>query len=201
MFATAGKTGTAKILNSKGNFGDKQTRAKYQASFVGYFPAENPIYSCIVVISDPNPDIAYYGSVAAGTVFSEVADKVYATAYKYHDAINEAEKKTDLPPCKTGNGYDYKVLLEELGIAYKGLLNGQWVEVNSSGVKELAMTSINLNENRVPNVIGMNARDAVYLLEKRGLKVDFRGRGKVLKQSMNAGEPVIKGKRIRIELG
>ena len=201
MFETAGKTGTAKILNSKGNFGDKETRAKYQASFVGYFPADNPIYSCIVVISDPNPEIAYYGSVAAGTVFSEVADKVYATAYKYHDAINESNKKEGLPDCKNGNGHDLKVVSEELGIENQGSYNGQWCRTDVSDGKTLKLIPLVLRENLVPNVVGMNAKDAVYLLEKRGLKVDFHGRGKVLKQSMNEGEPVVKGKIIRIDLG
>ena len=86
QFSIAGKTGTAKLLNASNTY-DGENMGNYQASFVGYFPANNPIYSCIVLVT--NPKLEIYGAKVAGTVFNAIANKVYATRLEYHNAINE----------------------------------------------------------------------------------------------------------------
>ena len=200
MFQIAGKTGTAQILNSSGSYKDKNNKVKYQASFVGYFPADNPIYSCIVVIAEPNPKIAYYGSKAAGKVFAEVADKIYATSYTFHDAINESGKKDGLPSIKNGNSEDIKFLCQELDLPFQGSFSAEWINISNQGESLLNFQSIKETEGRVPNVLGMNAKDAIYLLEKKGLVVNASGFGKVISQSMSPGETIITGKQIKIVL-
>ena len=113
-YKIAGKTGTAQIAKDK--FGYRQgARISYQASFVGYFPAENPLYSCIVVVNAPSNGV-YYGNLVAGSVFKEISDKVYATRF-FRD-IYRSENK-DIKPIapEAGNGYrdDINEVLGELG--------------------------------------------------------------------------------------
>jgi cell division protein FtsI (penicillin-binding protein 3) len=95
-YRIAGKTGTAQIANAKHGY-RTGSRISYQASFVGYFPADDPLYSCIVVVNAPS-NWVYYGNVVSGPVFKEIADKVYASSF-YRDlhALNpQGEEKVTL---------------------------------------------------------------------------------------------------------
>lgn len=199
MFQIAGKTGTAEILGEKGQYGENESNSSYQASFVGYFPAENPIYSCIVVISKPNPAIAYYGAEAAGTVFAEVANKVFASSLKYHKAINEGTKSTDLPLIKTSYSRDIIEVSKKLGLPYAVASMGDWQGGDTTKGKIVLTNKLKL-DGRVPNVSGMNAKDAVYILESKGLVVRLTGYGKVISQSITSGTVITKGQIIRLEL-
>jgi cell division protein FtsI (penicillin-binding protein 3) len=90
-YRIAGKTGTAQIANAKHGY-RSGARVSYQASFVGYFPADDPLYSCIVVVNAPS-NWVYYGNVVSGPVFKEVADKVYASSfYRDLEALNTEDK-------------------------------------------------------------------------------------------------------------
>ena len=103
-FSIAGKTGTAQIASREGGGYGAEGDRSYQASFVGYFPAENPQYSCIVVVSAPSNHI-YYGNLVAGPVFKEIADKVFAKRFDLHK--NEPEiidiLSTRIPVSKNGH--------------------------------------------------------------------------------------------------
>ena len=200
LFNIAGKTGTVQLLNSSGSYKDSDNKSNYQASFVGYFPADNPIYTCIVVIAKPNPKKAFSGSTAAGTVFSEVANKIYATSFEYHTAINEGSIKQGLPDIKSGSAHDVKSICDKLSIPYKGSTSVDWVEIQKENDNQLNFKTIKIKDGEVPNVFGMNLRDAIYTLEKRGLVVELVGSGRVFKQSINPGESIVPGKIIRIEL-
>ena len=211
-FRIAGKTGTAQIANEK--YGYKvDSKVSYQASFVGYFPAENPTYSCIVVVNSPTSDV-YYGNLVAGPVFREISKKVYATSLKLQKSINLAEDvppapgKSDhksggisdppedpIPYSKNGNKRDLKVVLSELNIPVREGETSDWVMTRKMQ-EHILLDELTLHDNLVPNVREMGVSDAVYLLENAGLKVVVMGRGKVLEQSIPPGSRVEKGQKI-----
>ncbi|MFM8964170.1 MAG: penicillin-binding transpeptidase domain-containing protein, partial [Sphingomonadales bacterium] len=197
LFTIAGKTGTAQLLGESG-YRDQKIRA-YQASFVGYFPAKKPIYSCIVVISKPVR--AYYGAAVSGTVFAEIANKVYASALQYHRAVNDPRNTlaNDVPTFKTGQRRDLTYLLKVLNVGHQLNASSEWVQSDTAD-KQLQVQHKTILRNKVPNVSDMSAKDAVYLLEERGLIVQISGRGKVTRQSISPGAPLVKGQLIHIKL-
>ncbi len=189
-FDIAGKTGTARILNSDLSYGNKGEE-KYQASFVGYFPAKQPLYSCIVVISAPNKDI--YGASVSGTVFSAIANKVYASTLSYHKAINEQKKKRgELPTSINGSSVDLKTVFKALNIPFSQKIQDEWVNTKASD-KEILFQKRTFAKGVMPNTIGLSAKDAVYLIEKNGMIASIKGSGVVIAQFPYAGSAVIRG--------
>ena len=197
-YKIAGKTGTAQIAND--NKGYRQgARISYQASFVGYFPAENPLYSCIVVVNAPSNGV-YYGNVVAGTVFKEISDRVYATRfYRDHDALNSQDVSPLAP--EAGNGYraDIDVVLRSLKVQYRRTSSDEWVATRESG-DTIRLSSVRLNEGLVPDVRGMSLRDAVFLLENSGLRVKYNGKGRVRRQSPEHGSRYFEGSVVSLEM-
>lgn len=199
-FKIAGKTGTAQIPDSETGYRVK-SRISYQASFVGYFPADDPQYSCIVVVNAPSNDI-YYGNLVAGPVFREIANKVYATKLEMHHPVNERVEEviSEAPYSKSGST---KELIEALSILnirvgdYSG--DSDWVSTRSAG-DTVMIYNRTILENMVPNVVDMGLKDAVYLLEAKGLKVSVNGRGTVRSQSLTPGSLFRKGQSIRLEM-
>ena len=196
-FEIAGKTGTAKLVNNK-KYEKEEKNSEYQASFVGYFPAKNPIYSCIVVISRPKKEI--YGARVSGTVFAAIANKIYASTLKYHKAINEkATRKASLPIVKVGNKRDITGALKLLGVNQQLNYEGEWLFPDTLNGKVM-LDKKTISKNLVPSVTGMTAKDAVFILESHGLIVKIKGFGKVVKQSIAPGTYYGKGQLIKIEL-
>ncbi len=199
-FKIAGKTGTAQIPDKKTGYTLK-SRISYQGSFVGYFPAEDPRYSCIVVINSPSNDI-YYGSLVAGPVFLEIANKVYATQLDIHDAVNSPGTPVyaEAPFSKSGSYRDLAQTLAALGIRFEDESSGSpWISTQSDG-NAIKILPRQIQKNRVPNVKDMGLEDAVYLLEKSGLKVRVNGRGTVRGQSIEPGSVVRTGQTISLEM-
>lgn len=201
-YTIAGKTGTARIAQSSEGYKGYGTKITYQASFAGYFPANDPKYSCIVVVNAPNRSV-YYASHVAGPIFSEIADKIYATSIKIHDEFKTPESitsTTKIPISKSGNQRDLRKVFEGIDVKVESAnLDNQWV-VTQTGTDKVAMGRRSIVENLVPNVLGMSAQDAVYLLENAGLKVQVRGRGMIKKQSVAPGAIVQRGQQIILEL-
>lgn len=196
FFRTAGKTGTAQIANRNLGYGAKGEK-KYIASFAGYFPADDPVYSCIVVIAAPTDDI--YGASVSGTVFSAIANKVYATSLQYHKAINEKQTITTVPVSRSGNRYELNEVLNELKVKKELSGKGDWVETKKKE-RAVQIKGRTWEKGQVPNVIGMGLKDALYLLEENGLKVRIQGYGSVIRQSLIPGSPAVPGGVIEIEL-
>ena len=192
-YRVAGKTGTARIAGPNGYDG------RYRASFAGYFPAESPRYSCIVVIADTKSGI-YYGSSIAGPVFRELANKVYATDPSFHTtSAGLLAEKCKLPGSKDGAQTDLIQLYQALEMPYQGNSSGDWVTVTTSdSVAVLRPRSIEAN--RVPDVRGMGLRDALYLLENAGLQVKTLGMGTVRRQSIAPGSDLTTSQAITLEL-
>ena len=197
-YKIAGKTGTAQIAKNKYGY---KTNAKisYQASFVGYFPAESPLYSCIVVVNSPSNGV-YFGNVVAGTVFKEISDKVYATRF-FRDF--KPDKKDEIKPSApdAGNGYraDINEVLKNLDVRYRRTSDDDWVATRESG-DTVSLAGIKIQEGLVPDVRGMSLRDAIFLLENTGLRVKVNGKGKVLRQSPEHGARYNEGTIVSLEM-
>ena len=193
-FQIAGKTGTAKISKD-----GQYIPGAYNATFVGYFPASDPQYSCIVVVNKPKN--GYYGSGVAAPVFKEIADKVYATSLALHVKSKQDTVKESFPVAINAAWYpDLKTIYKDLGVkTAKGSYADTWT-VTSDKHEKVVFYSKTFAKNMVPNVKGMTAKDAVYLLENRGLTTDVQGRGVVYKQSLRPGTPLRKGQKITIQL-
>lgn len=198
-YAIAGKTGTAQI--SQGADGYKGNGVRYQASFVGYFPADNPKYTCIVVVNAPSAGV-YYGNVVAGSIFKEVSDKVYATRLDMHPelGIDSLVIANHFPYVKAGSKKETAKAISKIGIPVSSLSeDAEWVSASITD-EAIELKGRKHIQGTVPNVVGMGLQDAVYLLEESGLQVKVNGRGMVQRQSLDAGMKVSRGSQITIEL-
>jgi cell division protein FtsI (penicillin-binding protein 3) len=193
-YRIAGKTGTAQILEN-----GRYTK-KYITSFVGYFPAHVPKYSAIVLIKNPR-GWYQYGSNVAAPVFKEIADNIYARDINLHQAMSKKKFDNDeaLPVIRAGNQHELTLICNDLGISNHSLTDEEWVRTAKSGKGVNWKKNIE-GKDIVPDVTGMTFRDAIFLLEKSGLRVFYEGKGRVVQQSLNAGGRVSKGDRIFIKL-
>lgn len=197
-YTIAGKTGTAQIAKNKYGY-RSGARISYQASFVGFFPAENPLYSCIVVVNAPSNSV-YYGNLVAGPVFKEISDKVYSTSFfRDYGSAGKNEKPAAAPDA--GNGYreDINAVLNNMRIRYKKTTTSDWVATRESG-DTIKLVAVNPEPGLVPDVRGMTLRDAMFLLENSGLRVKFSGKGRVKRQSPEHGARVYEGSVVSLDL-
>lgn len=200
-YTIAGKTGTA-IINYRA-YRDRGELKKYRSSFAGYFPADKPVYSCIVVIT--NPRIGFYGGRVAAPVFKEIADKCYSKIIDVHNAINDSSRVyrgDKMPNLQVGFKSDFETLIEGLGMPYKDASKTLWaVSRIKNDTLSLLTRNIKNQDKVIPNVVGMGLRDALYLLENRNVRVKVRGSGKVKSQSIKPGRSVNEAHTIELVLG
>ena len=200
QFHVSGKTGTAQI--SQGAEGYKGGVRNHLVSFCGYFPSEQPRYSCIVSIQI-NKGIASGGGMA-GSVFGKIAERVYAKNLHF-DLSNAIDSTTNvIPSVKAGNLNETLRVLEGLKVPVQKdfkLADGHttWGHAQQSPNAVILQTESE-KSGQVPNVIGMGAKDAVYLLESKGLRVQVYGIGKVKNQSIAGGSRIVKGQTISLQL-
>ena len=195
-YKIAGKTGTAQLL-IEGIY----SKQRHQSSFVGYFPADQPKYACIVVVKDPKKN-GFYGGEVAGPVFKELADYVFANDLSLIETNKQYAEQT--PISKDGN----KAKLQEVYKAIEVKTNAQeiqsdWVLTYAKEDRiELKTRNIedDIVKNKMPNLVGMPIQDVLFLLENYGLDVMFSGRGAVKSQSITKGSRIQKGQKIFLEL-
>ncbi len=196
-FTIAGKTGTAHVADGNIKYSD----GVYQATFVGYFPAEQPQYTCIVVIRSKPHAAIHYGGTLSGPVFREIATKLYAGYIEKKEISTYAVTRKDSSAYfYAGYSSDIKNVYKTLNIDYTdSALQNNWSSVYASNYQPL-MKPTAVRKQIVPNVKGMGLKDALYLLENIGLKVQVKGKGKVVTQSVAPGSAFGKGNTIVIEL-
>jgi cell division protein FtsI (penicillin-binding protein 3) len=198
-YKIAGKTGTSqKIKNG-------QYTKSYYTSFVGYFPADKPKYSCIVVIDNPK-GFKQYGSDVAAPVFKEVADKVYARDLDLHDPLPLVKMPAEVgvfPLIQAGNLEDLMLICNQLGISNHPKADmpdyEEWVSATPKD-NAIIWDNRNMPIGLVPNVKGMTLRDAIYVLENKGIKVKYSGAGRVIAQSYEPDSKIMNGSTITIKL-
>ena len=199
QFHVSGKTGTAQI--SQGAAGYKAGVTNYLVSFCGYFPSEAPKYSMIVSIQKPGPTAS--GGLMAGSVFSKIAERVYAKDLRLPLTSAIDTNSVVIPHVKAGEMRQTQRVLEELNINIQGKIADSGKEVWGSthaAPQAVVLESRGIMQNFVPSVIGMGAKDAVYLLESKGLKVNLVGVGKVKSQSIANGTIIRKGQTITLTM-
>lgn len=195
-FKIAGKTGTAQISGGTSGY----QRGMYLASFAGYFPADNPQYSIIVTFNNPRGG-AYYGGSVAGPVFKEIAEKIYASQITNEEDSDEDEKEIKLPDIKKGNTKDIIWLANKLELKnIEGKPETKIASVRKEK-EQVVLVSNEIVDGIVPDVRGMGASNAVFLLENLGLSVNINGVGKVRSQSISPGTKCKPGQTVFITLG
>ena len=196
-FSVAGKTGTAQISQGAAGYNKKN----YTATFVGYFPADEPKYSCIIVISNPRGG-KYYGSSVSAPVFKEIAEKIYATRLGVDN--EDGDYQADCKSFATASMVyfdDFLNYCNNENISFvDDVENDKWVRVKTLDNDVVTVSPIALNDSLVPDVKGMNVTDAVYLLESMGWKTSFSGVGKIKSQSVKPDTKLKKGNLIKLEL-
>ena len=194
-FRVAGKTGTAQV--SQGAGGYKTGTMWYWLSFVGYFPADNPRYSCIVCLKKPG--LPASGGGMAGAVFHQISEGVMAQYLKLRVEDARDERSVMTPDVKDGNVLAADYVLRQLSINTQGGWGGNYANGTpiwgkaANDTKTVTLSETKLPNGVMPNVTGMGASDAVYALESCGLKVHLRGRGLVKSQSVPQGSAIHKG--------
>ena len=193
----AGKTGTAQIAT-----GGVYRTSGHQVSFCGYFPADHPKYSCIVVIRRPR--IGYpSGGTMSGGVVRAIAEKIYASHMSFD--VRDMERDSTavmVPRVKGGDLRAVEEVLDELDIkADTDSLETKWVVASAEQEEnKVKLSDLTIREGLVPRVVGMGAKDAVFLLEQAGLRVSLSGVGRVVSQSIQPGQRVSKGQTVLLTL-
>ncbi|MDE1192922.1 MAG: penicillin-binding protein [Arachidicoccus sp.] len=202
-FKLCGKTGTALVANGSHGYADKI----YQSAFAGYFPADNPQYTCVVEIVNSPHSHLYYGAAVAGPVFKEIAERLYTLYVRRNNQIQYAA----LDSLKSANkNYNYlgaanelQIFANNFGIKYTSDIasSTQWAMLSgdSNNTGKLVRQTFSSN-NSMPDLSGMGLKDALYLCESLGLKVNVKGVGRVAQQSLAFGAPVAKGQLINLVL-
>ena len=195
-FAVAGKTGTAHVSDGPIKYGD----GVYQATFVGYFPADKPQFTCIVVVRTKPHAASHYGGTVAAPVFREIATKLYAMYVEKKNPSRYAGTKDSSGYYYAGFTKDIKNVFKAMNMAYRdSVAENNWASVYANNYQPV-MKAATVRQQVMPNVRGMGLKDAVYLLENMGLKVAVRGRGKITMQSVAPGTALAKGVTVILEL-
>lgn len=192
VYAIGGKTGTARIVEN-GKYIEE-----YKSSFCGFFPADHPQYTCMVMIFRPSNGI-YYGALVAGPVFREIADKVYANLVTPSQTQIDTTPESDRRVLASGYTQDLVTVLSKNGVKVMmpSALHSDWGKSSNLGAKaSVTETTLSVKSNVMPDVTGLKLKDALYILESLGLNVSAEGSGKVFSQSIPKGEIIFKGKSV-----
>jgi cell division protein FtsI (penicillin-binding protein 3) len=197
LFPVAGKTGTALVANGNKGYGDKI----YQSSFAGYFPADNPQYTCVVVIKNKPHAKVFYGADVAGPVFKEISERLYSTYVKGNNSPALKQLKADSAILQySGYKKDIARVLTTLKMNMRDSSNnGSWASIYGLP-KNMVAYSKSVDDKTMPELKGLGLKDAVYICENMGLRLNVRGTGKVGAQSIVAGQTINKGQLVQLEL-
>ncbi|MBU3743162.1 MAG: PASTA domain-containing protein [Sediminibacterium sp.] len=198
-YSVAGKTGTAQVAN--GNKG--YTTNMFQASFAGFFPADHPKYTCVVVIKNKPGAILHHGSDVAAPVFKEIADRLYATYLRQQPAslLVSTASADSIRWSLAGNKNDLQLVAKSLRISINdsSRIFDQWATLNGS-LQNANLTPRTQNPGVMPELVGLGLKDALLLGESSGLQIKISGKGRVVSQSVPPGETVQKKQVIQIQL-
>jgi cell division protein FtsI (penicillin-binding protein 3) len=193
-YQVAGKTGTAKIAKGKA-----YAEGSYKASFAGYFPAQNPQYSIIVVINEPKKG-TIYGALVAGPVFKDIADKIYSSSLKIQPVAGKTGDP-QIPEILKGSTAKTKQVLNLLNISsmLDSGTQSEWVSGSKKGFAVL-LKPAQVKQGLLPEFKGMGLRDAIVWLEQHKISVSSEGYGRIVSQSIPAGTAISKVTQIHLTL-
>ncbi len=195
-YTVAGKTGTSLVANGNKGYADKI----YHSSFAGFFPAENPQYTIVVVIKNKPHAAKFYGASVAGPVFKEISDRLYTLYVKQNDQLNLIAKKDSSWFQYAGYSTEVKQVFDKLKLKYTSTNSESDFITVTNQTGKAAVYNFKISEKQMPSLKGLALKDAVAVCENIGLKVAVRGKGKVASQSVEPGNTIAKGQTINIEL-
>ncbi|HNY56164.1 MAG TPA: PASTA domain-containing protein, partial [Chitinophagales bacterium] len=173
---------------------------KNLSSFVGFFPADAPLYSCIVVVGGPQGALTTGGAISA-PIFKTMADKIITSNIQSNKAINKDSTILNKPlPMLIGTKEEVSEFNKRFNIKFDFKEDWEYAFVKSDSSRKIGVGKLDMDQNTVPSVKGMLLDDAIFLLENKGLKVSFFGKGKVAGQSIPAGRQIVKGSLIQLVL-
>ena len=197
QYRFAAKTGT-----SQQDYGQQKRTKKYQSSFAGYFPAQDPVYSIIVVVKDPTAG-AYYGGSVAGPIFREIADNIYNSMIEVHEPLNRGPRPVlyagELPSRDAGYLPELVAVLDYVNVKIDSIPAGELAVVGATD-ERVILDPIHPEGQKFPNVRGMRLRDAVYVLENQGYVVHPRGVGRVVDMRWQSDRRGQRGKDVELIL-
>lgn len=196
-YRIAGKTGTALVANDKKGYNDKI----YQSSFAGYFPADAPKYSCIVVIKNKPLAVSYYGAAVAGPVFKAISDKLMTVDKEMYASYAHVASRDSAVGLYTGATEDFRMIAKHTGIKLKAPEEKSDLSRMETQKMKAEAAAIPVKAGIMPDLKGFGLKDALGVLEKQQLQVVATGKGKVTGQSIPAGTRVFSGQTIYIDLG
>jgi cell division protein FtsI (penicillin-binding protein 3) len=195
-FPVAGKTGTAHVAEGPRGYGE----GVYQASFVGYFPADAPEYTCIVVVKTQAHAVKHFGGQLAAPVFKEVAGKLYAMNVQGRRGSKMLISADSARYNYAGYAPGMKEVLGAVGLRVRDSAKGtDWARLDAF-TNTMVSRPVNIEKRQIPDVRNMTLRDALYVLENMNVKVVARGRGKVLLQDLAPGTPISKNQTVTLLL-
>ena len=195
-YSFAGKTGTSLVADKGVGYKDKM----YQASFAGYFPADKPEYTIVVVIRNKKHAKKFYGGLVAGPVFREVADRLFAGYLKQARGL-QASLQDSVQYCYNGAGHTMAGLATAMQIRYYDSSGkSSLVSIDKQIRKPAIMRGDTLVNGRMPELAGVGLKDALELCEANGWLVESKGRGKVSGQSVAPGTYLPKGQKVVLTL-
>lgn len=198
-YKIAGKTGTAQIAAGNKGYRQGTKQVQYKGTFVGYFPADNPKYSCIVMIVNPKKG-KYYGGAVAAPVFRELSDKLFAIRPDIMIPLPVDTIYSPIPFMQSGQTKDIVESAKILGIpAWLPKANAEYVRPALDSVK-VVLEPEKISKGVMPDVCGMGLKDAMFILESQGMNVLVKGRGTVIRQSVPAGTAIRHRMPVVIEL-
>jgi cell division protein FtsI (penicillin-binding protein 3) len=197
FYTLAGKTGTAMVAN--GNKG--YTEDTYNSSFAGYFPAENPKYSCIVMIKNKPHAIRYHGVEIASPVFQDIANKLFTVDSDLYSSFRQRKQVDSSKIESNGSSKDFKKIAASLNSRLnQDKSKGDWSKMRIDK-KEFVGSTWNVKYEVMPDLTGFGLKDALEIMEKQQLQVIATGKGKVISQSIQSGTSIQKGQTIYLTLG
>lgn len=201
-YAIAGKTGTARVAIN-GRYEDENGYRHYQASFAGYFPADDPKYSCIVVLYTGPTKGNFYGATWAAPVFKRIADKIYASNPGWNAPLHASGMTPpDNPSIASGLAGAEGMPVDYLPMKSRPDTKGKgWISIDSGDeTSSPLVSSLMIEKGIVPDVTDMGLKDALFLLENEGYQVSFSGSGRVVSQIPEAGTALAAGHKITLTL-
>lgn len=199
-YLIAGKTGTARILLENGKYRDEKGYVRHQASFAGFFPADNPKYSAIVVLYSGKTRSNYYGGAWATPVFKKIADEIYAMNPDWEEPVKAGGIAVDNPEICGGIAEQEKIAIGKTRMADKPEIPQRgWVAFEQQQAEVISKT-LSIDSGTIPDVRGFGLKDAIYLLENEGYEVTFKGFGVITGQSPAPGSKASKKQKIELIL-
>ena len=199
LYRIAGKTGTAQLAENNRGYNQGTRNIHYKGSFIGYFPADHPRYSCIVVINNPSRG-KYYGGAVAAPVFREISDRIYASMQDIPNAPLNYPAGHGIPFASAGTQEDLQEVYRTLGVVVKPVNPQAEYARPLSDSTSVVLAPQQFPRTGMPDVTGMGVKDAVFLLEQMGMRVVLNGKGNVVRQSVPPGGVCTRGTIVVLDL-